>query len=52
MNYNEVHNKFDGFYDNINIIKIKILNEIKWILTKIQTSFDNKIKYDFYPIQI
>ena len=27
MNFNEIVNKFDGFYNDINIIKIKIINE-------------------------
>ena len=29
MNSNEIINKFDGFYNGINIIKIRIINKIK-----------------------
>ena len=29
MNYNKIYNKIDEFHDHTNIIKIKIINEIK-----------------------
>ena len=33
MNFNEIFNKFDWFYNDKNLIKIKIINEIKYSLT-------------------
>ena len=29
INFNEIFNKFDKFYNNLHIIKIKIINKIK-----------------------
>ena len=53
INFSEIFKKFDGFYTNTNIIKIKIINEIKLILLLIyiQTLFRKnylKIKIKLY----
>ena len=32
MNFSEILDKLGGFWNNINVIKIKIINEMKWII--------------------
>ena len=34
MNFNKIFNKFNEFYNDINTIKTKIINEINFILKK------------------
>ena len=52
INSNKIYDKFDGFYNDINVIKIKIAHEMKqFFLTWIQITFKDEMKYYFYPIQ-
>ena len=55
INFNKIHDKFDGFHNGINIIKIKIITKVKLnnffnLNSKIfflKISIINEIKYYF-----